>query len=184
MSNKMMTNELINMPTTGGPVLENNLFYIERNVDGDLYERLKLNELCYILQSRQTGKTSLLFRICNRLSEDGIKSMRIALTEIDIQDAEKRTWYNDQMDIIKKELKLELDLKQFREDNKSLSPLRTFDKFIQDILLGNVEQPIVIFIDEIDSVLSLPFPTDDYFAFIRNCYEKRANNPKYRRLTF
>ncbi len=179
-----MTNELINMPTTGGPVLENNLFYIERNVDGDLYERLKLNELCYILQSRQTGKTSLLFRICNRLSEDGIKSMRIALTEIDIQDAEKRTWYNDQMDIIKKELKLELDLKQFREDNKSLSPLRTFDKFIQDILLGNVEQPIVIFIDEIDSVLSLPFPTDDYFAFIRNCYEKRANNPKYRRLTF
>jgi hypothetical protein len=184
MSNKMMTNELINMPTTGGPVLENNLFYIERNVDGDLYERLKLNELCYILQSRQTGKTSLLFRICKRLSEDGIKSMRIALTEIDIQDAEKRTWYNDQMDIIKKELKLELDLKQFREDNKSLSPLRTFDKFIQDILLGNVEQPIVIFIDEIDSVLSLPFPTDDYFAFIRNCYEKRANNPKYRHLTF
>lgn len=179
-----MTNELINMPTTGGPVLENNLFYIERNVDGDLYERLKLNELCYILQSRQTGKTSLLFRICKRLSEDGIKSMRIALTEIDIQDAEKRTWYNDQMDIIKKELKLELDLKQFREDNKSLSPLRTFDKFIQDILLGNVEQPIVIFIDEIDSVLSLPFPTDDYFAFIRNCYEKRANNPKYRHLTF
>ena len=81
-------------------------------------------------------------------------------------------------------MKLELDLKQFREDNKSLSPLRTFDKFIQDILLGNVEQPIVIFIDEIDSVLSLPFPTDDYFAFIRNCYEKRANNPKYRHLTF
>jgi hypothetical protein len=184
MSNKMMTNELINMPTTGGPVLENNLFYIERNVDRDLYERLKLNELCYILQSRQTGKTSLLFRICNRLSEDGIKNMRIALTEIDIQDAEKRTWYNDQMDIIKKELKLELDLKKFREDNKSLSPLRTFDKFIQDILLVNIEQNIVIFIDEIDSVLSLPFPTDDYFAFIRNCYEKRANNPEYRRLTF
>ena len=88
------------------------------------------------------------------------------------------------MDIIKRGLESEIDLKKFREENKSLSSLRRFDKFIQDILLQDVKQSIVIFIDEIDSVLSLPFPTDDYFTFIRNCYDKRANDPNYRRLTF
>jgi AAA+ ATPase superfamily predicted ATPase len=72
-----MTNKLINKPTVGGAVFDNNLFYIERNVDHDLYERLKSNKLSCILQSRQTGKTSLLKRICNRLSEDGIKSAPI-----------------------------------------------------------------------------------------------------------
>ena len=180
-----MTNKLINKPTVGGAVFDNNLFYIERNVDHDLYERLKSNKLSCILQSRQTGKTSLLHRICNRLSEDGIKSVCISFSgSTDVEDAQKETWYNDQMDIIKRGLESEIDLKKFREKNKSLSSLRRFDKFIQDILLRDVEQSIVIFIDEIDSVLSLPFPTDDYFTFIRNCYDKRASDPNYRRLTF
>ncbi len=43
---------------------------------------------------------------------------------------------------------------------------------------------IVIFIDEIDSVLSLNFPTDDFFAFIRACYNQRVDNPEYKRLSF
>ncbi|MEH2234030.1 MAG: ABC transporter substrate-binding protein [Nostoc sp.] len=39
-------------------------------------------------------------------------------------------------------------------------------------------------IDEIDTVLSLDFPTDDFFAFIRSCYNERANNQIYERITF
>jgi len=45
------------------------------------------------------------------------------------------------------------------------------------VLLASVHQKIVIFIDEIDSMLSLNFRTDDFFAFIRACTE-------YDRLTF
>ena len=43
---------------------------------------------------------------------------------------------------------------------------------------------IVIFIDEIDSVLGLNFPVNDFFAFIRSCYNQRSINPEYQRLTF
>jgi ABC-type branched-subunit amino acid transport system substrate-binding protein len=42
----------------------------------------------------------------------------------------------------------------------------------------------VIFIDEVDSVLSLNFSTDDFFALIRACYNQRVDNPAYKRLTF
>ena len=45
-------------------------------------------------------------------------------------------------------------------------------------------KPIIIFIDEIDSVLSLNFSIDDFFAFVRDCYNQRADKPKYKRLTF
>ncbi len=42
----------------------------------------------------------------------------------------------------------------------------------------------MIFVDEIDSVLSLNFNIDDFFAVIRDCYNQRASKPDYRRLTF
>ena len=42
----------------------------------------------------------------------------------------------------------------------------------------------MIFIDEIDAVRSLPFPTDEFFAAIRQCYNRRTEQPELGRLTF
>ena len=179
----MITNE----PTIGGPIKADNIFYVKRDVDDYLFDQLKLNKLCYILESRQTGKTSLLFRTRDRLSRDGIKNVRISLSGLGVETALEDKWYNSQMDMINDEFNLGLDLGQWIKKHEHLQSLRIFDKFIQDILLGNIEQDIVIFIDEIDSILSLRrlrFSTDDYLAFIRDCYEKRASNPDYNRLTF
>jgi hypothetical protein len=39
-------------------------------------------------------------------------------------------------------------------------------------------------VDEIDSLLRLDFPIEDFFEFIRTCYNKRASQPQYKRLTF
>jgi WD40 repeat protein len=46
------------------------------------------------------------------------------------------------------------------------------------------ERRVVIFIDEIDTVRSLPFSTDEFFAAIRECYNRRTEDPAYRGLTF
>jgi hypothetical protein len=43
---------------------------------------------------------------------------------------------------------------------------------------------LVIFIDEIDVVRSLPFSTDEFFAAIRECYTRRAQDPAFHKLTF
>src|SRR5207248_1436056 len=43
---------------------------------------------------------------------------------------------------------------------------------------------LVIFIDEIDVVRGLPFATDELFAAIRECYNRRTEDPDLRRLTF
>jgi hypothetical protein len=51
-------------------------------------------------------------------------------------------------------------------------------------LLENISQNIVIFIDEIDSVLNLNFEIDDFLILLRTCLNKRADIPKYQRLTF
>jgi len=42
---------------------------------------------------------------------------------------------------------------------------------------------VVVFVDEIESTLGLPF-TDDFFAAVRAAYNARASDPAYKRLTF
>src|SRR5262249_34215832 len=43
---------------------------------------------------------------------------------------------------------------------------------------------LVIFIDEIDTVRSLGFSTDEFFAAIRECYNRRTLDPELNRLAF
>jgi hypothetical protein len=43
---------------------------------------------------------------------------------------------------------------------------------------------LVVFIDEIDVVRSLPFSTDEFFAAIRGSYNQRSEDPVFERLTF
>jgi len=58
-----------------------------------------------------------------------------------------------------------------------------FGKFLEAVL-RSLPQKIVIFIDEIDSMLSLQFNRYDFFATIWQCYNRRADQPNYRRLSF
>ena len=75
-------------------------------------------------------------------------------------------------------------LRSWWRDRIDLAPVQRLGEFIEEVLLVAVQTHIVIFIDEIDSILSLNFPSDDFFAFIRSCYEQRTRNSKYNRLTF
>jgi len=76
------------------------------------------------------------------------------------------------------------NLRRWWRDRDLLSPVQRFSEFIEQVLLARLRQRIVIFIDEIDSVLSLPFPADEFFAAILACYNRRADNPDYGRLSF
>ncbi|QLE56499.1 hypothetical protein FD725_13820 [Nostoc sp. TCL26-01] len=66
----------------------------------------------------------------------------------------------------------------------NLSPVQRFGLFLEELMLPKVNSNIIIFIDEIDSILSLKFRSNDFFALIRSCYEKRTLNAEYNRLTF
>src|SRR5204862_3659153 len=50
--------------------------------------------------------------------------------------------------------------------------------------LVRCEGAVVIFVDEIDAVRSLPFSTDEFFAAIRELYNRRTEDAELARLTF
>lgn len=84
--------------------------------------------------------------------------------------------------LLVKAFQLMLNLLRGWRDRNHLSYIHRFRNSLETISLEQVQDSIVIFIDEIDSVLSLKFSTDDFFALIRPCYNQRAEDSKYRRL--
>jgi Holliday junction resolvasome RuvABC ATP-dependent DNA helicase subunit len=56
-------------------------------------------------------------------------------------------------------------------------------RFFEQVVLTEVQDPVVVFVDEIDTTLSLDF-TDDFYAAIRSLYVARATQPELRRLSF
>ena len=169
----------------GGALPHNVPSYITRARDRELYEALKAGEFCYVFSSGQMGKSSLMVRTLAKLQAEDWAGIIIDFSAKDSQADLPDRWYNGIINQLNRQFKL-LDRKDFRiwlKEQDFLSPVERLGEFIETILLPGIDRPIVIFIDEIDSTLNLPF-TDYFFALIRACYNKRAENPNYQRLTF
>jgi WD40 repeat protein len=170
-----------NFYVTGGTLHLDAPSYVERKADQDLLEGLLAGEFCYILTSRQMGKSSLMVRTANKLGDADVVVLDLSALG---QHMSREQWYNGLLAVIGQQLGIEDELEEFWNSNQMFSPVqRWFQALTSEILLKR-SRPVVIFIDEIDVVRSLPFSTDEFFAAIRECYNRRARDPAFKRLTF
>src|SRR5207302_534149 len=113
-----------------------------------------------------------------RLRQEGVAVAAFELTALG-QNLTVEQWYDGLLVRFGRELDLEDELEEYWLEHERLAPLQRFISALREVVLARVPGRIVLFLDEIDVVRSLPFSTDEFFAAIRECYNRRAQEPAW-----
>jgi len=168
--------------TVGGTVQAGGGIYIPRLADKELLALCRSRTFAYVLTPRQMGKSSLMVQTANTLQTEGVRTVVIDLTEIGTQ-ATPEEWYLGFLTLVADQLELDTDSLDWWEQHGHLGFTQRLTRFFKEVVLAEVAEPIVVFVDEIDTTLSLGF-TDDFFVAIRYFYTARAQNHDFERLSF
>src|SRR5262249_43967253 len=136
-----------------------------------------------VLTSRQMGKSSLMMRTVHRLDEQGVRWVTIDLASELGSPPDINAYYLGLLGKFVRSLRIELDLKTWWIERKTATINQRLLRFFREVVGSTIDQPIVIFLDEIDSTLKLTY-TDDLFTAIRGMYNERPIVEAYRRITF
>jgi hypothetical protein len=165
------------MYQVGGSVSSQGSIYVTRQADQDLYDALLAGEFCYVFNARQMGKSSLRAQIQRRLADLGYRCIYLDMTQLGSEEVTHQQWYRGIMLEMIRNLGLlgAIDIKTHWQRWEILPPVQQLQLLIDEILRHLSSPRLFILVDEIDSLLSLDFPVNDFFAFIRACHEDRQN---------
>ncbi|MFN6519026.1 MAG: AAA-like domain-containing protein [Nostoc sp. CreGUA01] len=175
--------EFSNYYKVGGSLNASHRTYVVRKADGQVFELLKGGEYCFVFNSRQMGKSSLRVQAIKKLKGIGIKCASIDLTILGSHSSPEK-WYKGFANQLLSSFEIDdVDFNGWWLEHDSWTDIQKLNLLLESLVLNRFDCHVIIFIDEIDSLIKSKFK-DDFFALIRACYNLRAESPKYERLTF
>lgn len=159
--------------------------YIRRGADDVLYETVVSGRYAHVIAPDRSGKSSLVAAIAARLENNGFKVAILDLEQIGVRDAgtDAGRWYYSVAYRLLRQLRIRVDLQSWWQDKSILSNRQRLVEFYSEVLLRNVHERIVVFVDEIQCTEHLPF-ADQLLASIRAAHNARATDPEFSRLAF
>lgn len=159
--------------------------YIPRRADDLLYEAAIGGRYCHVIAPDRSGKSSLIAATAARLEEQGIRVAILDLNQISTRDAsaDAGRWYYNIAYRLLRQLRIRFELQAWWQEKSILGNRQRLLEFYSEIILQNISQPIVVFVDGMQCVADLPY-AEQLLASIRSAYDARATDPEFQRLTF
>ena len=159
--------------------------YVRRAADDVLYETVVSGRYAHIIAPDRSGKSSLIAAAAARLENNGFKVATLDLEQIGVRDAgiDAGRWYYSVAYRLLRQLRIRVDLQSWWQDKSILSNRQRLVEFYSEVILRNVHERVVVFVDEIQCIAHLAF-ADQLLASIRAAHNARATDPEFSRLTF
>ncbi len=159
--------------------------YVRRAADDVLYETIISGRYAHVIAPDRSGKSSLIAATAARLENNGSKVAILDLEQIGVREAgsDSGRWYYSVAYRLLRQLRIRVDLQSWWQDKSMLQNRQRLLEFYSEIILQNVQERVVIFVDEIQCIGDLPF-ADQLLASIRGAHNARATDPEFSRLTF
>ncbi len=159
--------------------------YIRRPADDLLYSAIISGNYAHVIAPDRTGKSSLIASTSARLQNNGIKVAVLNLAQIGERDggSDAGRWYYSIAYRLLRQFRLKVDLQNWWQDKSFLSHRQRLVEFYAEIVLQNIQDKVVIFVDEVQHIADLPF-AEHLLASIRAAYNARSTEPDFTRLTF
>ncbi len=183
--------------------------YVERPADKELLDTLLSGEFCSVLSPRHTGKSSLMIRTAAKLRERGVHVVMLNLAEF-VGPTEPDVWCRDVLAGVGRQLQLDRELDGFWKRHTLVSPFRRWFAALREVVLPKLKDRdgesararkdarslpslseyhaspgrCVVFFDEIAAARLLPFVTEDFFHEMKECSQRRTEDPEFNRLCF
>ena len=159
--------------------------YVRRAADDTLFETIISGRYAHVIAPDRSGKSSLVAATAARLENNGYKVAILDLEQIGVREAgsDAGRWYYSVAYRLLRQLRIRVDLQSWWQDKSMLRNRQRLLEFYSEIILQNVQERIVIFVDEIQCIGGLSF-ADQLLASIRAAHNARATDPEFSRLKF
>lgn len=181
---RIATTRLRRFFVAGGALAADAPSYVVRQADTQLLNALSEGELCYLLDTRQVGKTSLLARTALNLRQAGATVLLLDMSAVCSKDVEAAQWYATLLYQAGVETGTTAECMAFWREHSEITLTARWFEAIENIILPHVPGMLYLFVDEVDAVRTLPFSVDPFFAAIRERYQRRQERSDLARLTF
>ncbi|MEM6590659.1 MAG: AAA-like domain-containing protein [Cyanobacteria bacterium P01_C01_bin.73] len=158
-------------------------FYVARSSDAIAIDTIQQQGVTITIKGpRQMGKSSLLIRVMNQARSLGKKVVFLDFQFFDrtaLDDA--NLFYRRFCQWLSLRLRLKDETEQWWELYGSMGNPLTCTYYLQDYVLPEVDGPIVLAMDEVESMFSTDFRTD-FFGMLRGWHNSRATEPIWKQL--
>ncbi|MFN6463907.1 MAG: AAA-like domain-containing protein [Nostoc sp. DedVER02] len=172
-----VTSESLPLEFPDGPVKLTSILYCDRPpIESCCYEAIaQPGSLLRIRAPKQMGKTSLLYRILNRAQQQEYSTILLNLQLVDsaiLQDLDRfLQWFCAR---VTHALKLPLQLAEYWDD--IFGSKTSCKDYFENYLLPQCQQPLVLALDEVDTLFAYPETADGFFSLLRAWYEDAKNS--------